>query len=152
MKTNFFLDLEGTIIQSWDNPNLINVDSIKKWLKDRDVKQIHIFSFAIFNKDDQDKFVARFKTPLQDVLGVDIVSWPDKRSMMDADLPIKWDNEWDFSSVRGKQGAFLIWATQNFAGQHSVLIDDCVPNRVVSDLDTNTIITTINVNKVIKDQ
>ena len=47
-----FLDLEDTIIESWNDPFLINVEKIKEWLKCHSFKEIRLFSFAVHDNRD----------------------------------------------------------------------------------------------------
>ena len=51
-----WLDLEGTIIESWYNTKLINIEKIKDLLDRFGVTEIGIFSFAIYNQTDITKF------------------------------------------------------------------------------------------------
>jgi len=52
-----WLDLEDTIITNWNEALLTNNGKIKKWLDERDVKELRIWSFAIQNNNDKERFV-----------------------------------------------------------------------------------------------
>jgi hypothetical protein len=49
-----FLDLEGTIIKSVDDPRILfdNILRIKRFLENREFDKIKLFSFAIYNESD----------------------------------------------------------------------------------------------------
>jgi hypothetical protein len=54
--TILFLDLEKTIIHSWDDPILINEERIIDIIRRINPNQIGVYSFAIYNKNDLDIF------------------------------------------------------------------------------------------------
>jgi hypothetical protein len=60
MKTHVFLDLEDTVIHpvstGWWNTAMLDVSEIKRWLKAHDPDTVNIFSFALWNQDELDKF------------------------------------------------------------------------------------------------
>lgn len=155
-KTNVFLDLEGTIIDTWGSNETLqrHVEPIKLFLQMSKVTQIQIFSFAIYNVQDQDQFIDRLKGGLEKTLGVEIIKWPNMIQMMSVDMRVRstrLDDIHEFVLLRGKEGAFESWATRHHAGETSILIDDVVANRHLVDRDTDTTIWFTNV-KTLADQ
>ena len=79
MKKVIFLDLENTIILSWDdflnNPynGLINEKSIRKYLKSINCKEIRIFSHAIYDCDDLRLFHRDMCRMIEILLNVKVV-------------------------------------------------------------------------------
>lgn len=147
-----FLDLEGTVINQWATAIPINVEPIRKFLRDHNVNEVRIFSFAIWHPHDVENFKDRIGPMLEDLLDVrisGIVSVADMRCSDTQFTGVHFDSETDFIAIRGKDGAFTTWCLANHRGQESVLIDDVVPNRSLKDFDTETIITTVNVEKIL---
>ena len=58
-----WLDLEETIISSWADflsfsyNCIINEKKIRKFLRDNNIKEVNVFSFAIWNDKDKEVFV-----------------------------------------------------------------------------------------------
>ena len=82
MEKVLFLDLEETVIRSWDNPLFCNTDFILDVLKKENVKQVHIYSFAIYNDHDKEIFEKTMKAGLEQHLGVEILSWMSIKELM----------------------------------------------------------------------
>ena len=57
MKKVWFFDLEETIIRSWNDPILINKDRVTRFIEENGIKEITIFSAAIWHEND--KFLPR---------------------------------------------------------------------------------------------
>ena len=76
MNKAVFLDLEETIIESWHDPLLCNVDKIREILRNEETEDIHIFSFVISGNRDKEIFKERLKPFIEEVLGVRILTWP----------------------------------------------------------------------------
>ena len=133
-----WLDLEQTIIASWDDVFLINVGSIKEFLKDRGITEVGIFSFAIYNEADKEEFQKNVKPIIERALGVTVILWPSVRDMIRIDKQYTGDhfdseNEvHDYIQFRGKKDGFInyINATCNF--DTAILIDDVVPDLTLS--------------------
>ena len=49
---NLYLDLEQTVIDSWDSGLLINSTTVKDWLERLAVKEVSVFSFAVWNEQE----------------------------------------------------------------------------------------------------
>lgn len=129
MDTRFFLDLEGTVIDNWSSPDLVNIDRVRNFLKRQNASKVDIFSFAIWSKHDQDVFREKLKTPLENVLDVKIQQFPSVEDMraVDQGVTSTWfDSAVEFMQIRGKQNAFILWVNANFPNCHCILVDDIV--------------------------
>jgi len=155
---NIYIDLEGTVIDIWTDPVLINCDRVRQWISDHHylhgVRQVGIFSFAVWNQRDQDQFWNQLAPPLQEALDIKISQCPSIEEMMQADFGltnVHWDGIHDFVSVRGKKDAFRSWCVLNHPGQHSLLLDDTVPNAIWQDLDSELLVELVNINSLTLD-
>lgn len=130
----FFIDLEQTIIESWDNPNLINVQRISTWLKQERADELRIFSFAIWDDKDKRKFDNDIKPAIQLALDLPVVSWPSVQDMMRADFNhtgIRFEEGHavsEFIQLRGKEQGFFNFVCNQYDFDRAVLIDDVVPD------------------------
>lgn len=130
----FFLDLEQTIIESWDHPDLINVVKIDKWLKQNKVNEVSIFSFAIWNDKDKQHFNDVIKPTIEDALGVRVMTWPSVQDMMRIDFNhtgIRFEEGHavsEFIQLRGKEQGFFNFVCNQYDFDRAVLIDDVVPD------------------------
>jgi hypothetical protein len=144
-----FLDLEETVIDSWDSGLLTNVSRIQSFLKEQDASSVTIFSFAVWNAGDQKTFEARLRAPLETALGCRIDSCPSVADFMAVDASVTgvhWGNDLcEFVSMRGKFGSFMSWCRQHHPTENCVLVDDVVQNIDVVNRDTSTVIRFLNV-------
>jgi len=151
-KMNVFLDLEETIIHSWSDARLMNAQKIRDFLHQNSVRRVSIFSFAVWDDNDQVKFASEIQPMLETALDVKVVLCPTVQDMMLADTKltgVRWFGDVsEFIPIRGKHGAFHNWCMLNCVGQESVLIDDVVKNTFFIDHDSNTVVTTLNVDKL----
>jgi hypothetical protein len=150
---NVFLDLEETVIDSWHSGMLLNSAQVREWLHTRGVRQVHIFSFAVWHEDDRAHFDRNFRGMLTRALDVNIVACATVADFMTADQAITrthWGTDLcEFVGTRGKVGAFTSWCELHHAGQHSVLLDDVVPNAVWTNTDTGTTLEFVNVARLL---
>jgi hypothetical protein len=157
MKKVLWLDLEETIIQSWDNPVLIpqNVVNIRRFITSHNITEVFIFSFAIWDKKDAAFFrESGMKHEIEQVLGVRILSWPsigEMRDMVFVAERIQYDSDHEFTSLNGKLFSFIKLGTWvAFPGIHSILIDDTVPNMDIDLPDMDKKISLISVDTMNK--
>lgn len=147
MERKFFLDLEETMVESWDDARVCNLGKLKSFFKNNDVKNIHMFSFAIWNQADKETFLTKFKPFLEEVFDVNIESVPTLEEIL-GDVKAHNKSEWDLidlSVVWGKHRSFVDFCTLNFTNAICVLLDDAVPNQTVLVRDFNLQIEIINV-------
>ena len=160
--TKLYLDLEETVIKSWQDQVLVKSDKLEQLLAfdltiDRD--DVRIFSFAIYDQKDQDEFERRIKPMLERRFGITITQWPSIEDIATADqrlTGIRWlDGDTmggldihEFITIRGKVTAFENYVRfHHDDGDRHVLLDDVVPFRSVTDLRTGTVVLTINVDR-----
>lgn len=135
-----FLDLEETIIESWDNPIIMNHKKISKFLRNLDITHVGIFSFAIWNDEDKVNF-ERFeiKQMIEQSLQVFVGKVLTVPEMADE---VFWKQgtviePMEFIQLWGKQRAFLDWAMMqprfDEGEQEFILIDDVVSNVTLID-------------------
>ena len=151
MKQHFFLDLEGTIIDSWDNRVFVNYSRVKDFLSQRMIKEVNIFSFAIWNEKDLNVFNQKdFKGWLEDALEVKIVSTPtveDIKKVVQHHRGINWETH-ELISVWGKLRSFQDFCIACFENCSCTLLDDAVPNMTQVMHDSNLVIKTIDVETI----
>ena len=148
---NVFLDLEETVINNWTEGMLLNSSRVREWLQDLNIKQVRLFSFAIWNEKDQFRFEKEFKPVLRRALDVGFIDCPSVEDFIKADLKVTgvlWDNLHEFAVIRGKQDAFRSWCKLHFDGQHNVLLDDTVTNGIWHNKDTNLKLEFINITAI----
>ena len=148
-----FVGLEETLIEDWDSLRFMSehIRAVKHLLETRKVTEIHIFSFAIHNSEDNLRFAEELQPHLEARLGVKIVSAPTVMSMKMVDeqwRKCRLDDITEFIMLRGKQGAFKSWASMKHPGCECTLIDDVVPNMDIMDHDRQTGISFRNIKGV----
>ena len=122
-----FLDLEGTIINNWNQAELINVSLLSAYLRRHAVKEISIFSFAIWDNDDKDRFEQQMKAMLERALDVQVIEWRSVDDMLTS-VGCDLNERMDFIRERGKARAFIdVCKVREHSGSTCVLIDDAVP-------------------------
>lgn len=139
----WFLDLEMTLIESWDLPVLINQDRIKSL----GIKEAIIFSFAIWNEKDIDTFNNTMKHKIEQFFDINIVhvlSLVDIVKGVSNFRPIIKD-EFDLREFHTKESAFVdfIRGTDRSLVE-CVLVDDMVEEMEMV-LNKEKKIRTINV-------
>lgn len=144
----WFFDLEETIITDFRCPKIINADKVKDFLKFNNIREVGIFSAAIWTEREKNIFQRPdFKDWLEDVFGFKIVMAP---SMQDVMNEILWKTGtlWDLSefiAVWGKSRAFQDYCRLIHHNKNCFLIDDVVPNEVILNRDSRTVIELINI-------
>lgn len=152
--TIVFLDLEQTIIASFDDPFLINVQEIKQFLQERRVTEVGIYSFAIWDQKDQHTFEEQIKPSIEQALEITVKTWPTLQDMVRADREftgIRFDPEWEtheFIQLRGKKDGFVHYVQHRYNFKTAILIDDVVPNLTIIDRDRNRTIELWNVDRL----
>jgi hypothetical protein len=122
----------------------MNVNVIKRWLDALEVKEINIWSFAIWTKEDKEFFVTSgMKEAIERALERDIVEFPsveEMRAYVYEYEHITYDSQREFMTLNGKRWSFIKYCMVHRIGQHSILLDDAVPNLDVYDRNTHTTI------------
>ena len=151
MHPRVFLDLEQTIIDEWSNPVLINVGKISNFLRQNNVDEIEIFSFAIWDENDVQGFYD-MKEALEDVLSVritiahrleNVAKIVNKHNRFQLELA-------ETVSLWGKAKTFEDFIEATCRDSHCILIDDVVPTKRIDNKDTGNIIELFNVNRLLE--
>lgn len=160
--TKLYIDLEETVIGSWQDQVLVKSHKLEQLLAanpDLDRTDVRIFSFAIYNQKDKDEFARDIKPMLERRFGITITLWPSVAEMAEADQLLtgcRWlDADTmggldisEFINIRGKAGAFENWVWfHGVNGERYMLLDDVVPQRVIYDRKRDIQIDLVNVDK-----
>lgn len=158
MPKHLFLDLEDTVItpaiNGWACTDFINTEKIKNFIEHWRPDQVHIFSFAIWNQHELNKFNNHLRVPLEDNLGVRFTIVPTvDDNIIPACCKVKGIQLLEFhemSAFWGKGGAFQLFVknlvNRSFPIDMEVaLIDDAVENEQFIWPDLHVIGQLINV-------
>lgn len=144
-----FVDLEETLIVSWFERVLCNVEKIKKFFKENNITEINIFSFAIDSQTDIIDFESPgFKDWLEREFEVKIISNPSTIEIMKVCFKhtgIRFDSLIEFKTMWGKTRAFHDFCQAQFNNCECLLLDDMVQNTTFINHDKNLIIKTIKI-------
>ncbi len=148
-----FLDLEGTIIDTWENGSIGNSRVIKSFIDTLDVDCIYIYSFAIHDDNDKNDFKLRFQDKLEDLLDKKIyyvysVEEVMKEILKDKKISLEKNQ---LLQVYGKDLSFDLFCNRKFKNKNCYLIDDMVPNKEIINFDSNNSIKYISIDKLIYD-
>lgn len=130
-----FLDLEDTVIDTWGSNHLVNRAVVTDWLKELNVTEVRIFSFAIWDEKDKETFVTSgLKEMLEQAHGVTIVEWLSVDEMVKLSKEfsgVQWEDRLDFMQLRGKHGAFFDVCKVREQGCTCILLDDAIPHETL---------------------
>lgn len=141
-----FLDLEETLIDSWDEGNtlLFNVEKVKSLLTNVGASTVTLglMSWAVWDSKDKFTFNEKFRKPLEDALGFQfdtnfvwsMEDWQHEASKATG----KFLTKEDLFDVCGKQELlFLMRNCKKFTNKHVHLVDDKVDHRLSFHSATN---------------
>lgn len=143
---HLFLDLEDTVItpvmEGWFNTHMINVEKVKAFIAEWKPTSVHLFSFAIWDVAQRDRFNLGTRPMLEKSLGITLSLVP----TVDEDIipicckvmklgPESVDFQ-EMSNFWGKQMTFKLCMQNMFSQTHRhnidtevVLLDDVVFNE-----------------------
>ena len=134
-----WLDLEETCINNWFDGLLVNTSRLKHWLDARNVTELRIWSYAIYDQKDKDYFVSSgMKQMLETALGRPILEWPsvdEMRKEVEKYEGIIYESRTEFMQLHGKAWSFIKYCLSTQRVEECFLIDDAVPNFKVTELD-----------------
>jgi len=149
-----FLDLEGTVIKTWENPTIINADKVKRFIEQGSFTKFSIFSFAIWHAEDGATFLNDMKADLEAALGIeidaDLVPTIEtlRRDVMSEFNLAKLTKD-DFFCFNNKESAFITFCRRNFKDCTCTLIDDIIWDEIsFSVRRKNLLVNTVNVNSL----
>lgn len=156
-KPKFFFDLEETLITDWHNPVLTNVEKVRALVAVSAITEVRIFSWAIWDQSDADKFNREMKDCIENAFGFkiieiilkrDAIAIVAKRRGLWVDMNNPMDDIADIANNIGKDGIFTEFCFARERDCICVLVDDVVPNRTIEDHDLNVIVKLVNVNNL----
>lgn len=140
-----FLDVENTIIESWDQPYLIKIWKLKEILEYHNIKNVVIFSYAINNSYDAEYFNINMKEMIETALNIKIL---DVLTVEEIILNC-FGNFNDISMYQFKNGFGkfhgLLKYLENDKNMDIILIDDLVEDCIVEFKDRNVFVKCIKV-------
>lgn len=147
MKKIVCLDLEETIIVSWHSPVPCNTPRIKALLQEHQPEELIVFSFAIDNQKDINRFNKFLKEWLESLLGFKFTRVPSSQEIMQICFNHTGNHFelFEFKSVWGKMRAFHDFCNASFQDAECILIDDVVQNTTFINHDKNLVLKTIKV-------
>lgn len=154
MNKIFYLDLEGTLIDSFFEKQLINVDVVRWFINFHRIKEVNVFSAAIWDDIDLLEFNVKIKDFIESEFGVTVVSCPTMEEVCKITPNLQsicFDYVSEVISLLGKKRMFEDWCfRKKEPNTHHVLIDDSFGNTTLIDYDLNIIVETIDVLKIWK--
>jgi len=146
---NIFLDLENTIIDSWDNPVFLEekIDFIKNKLQkfDSEEKTLILFSFAVDNNHSLNIFNERLKYEIENLFNLQfskIVLFSKDNLFKIAKQafniePLVDDNINDIFLGNTKEQIFEALILKEHLNETSILFDDTVSNSIKEVFEDN---------------
>ena len=155
MKKILFLDLEQTIISSWNDPHIINAKAIRDHIEHSNYDEFSIFSFAVYHNEDRHTcinhpdFVPKIARCLDIQINVEYIPTIEELRILlcrQFNLPPGRVDRDDFFCFSNKDTAFFNYCRQSFKDCECTLIDDAIwDETVVSIASKNLVMRTINV-------
>lgn len=148
----FYFDLEETLITSWVDTLLCNKEKVEAFIKQHNVKEVHIFSAAIWDDYDKNIFEKNLKGWLEGVYNISIISWPSMKDVWAKTnwKTVKFDNVSEFIMIIGKKRMFEDWCKlMHHRDSHCILLDDSFEEESLISKVHNTIIEVVDINKVV---
>ena len=146
-----FLDLEGTIIDEWDSPFIINEKEINRFISSSNYDTFGIFSYAIHNDSDRKIFDRDIKPVIDKILDIEIdpsliwtpfdvlKAWVEYKKVAGAEFN-------DVFTWTDKEYGFGLLVRSKFKEGMFSLIDDTVEHTLFQK--DRLLIQTFNVGKV----
>ena len=154
MQTKVFLDLEQTVTtliedQLYSTTELIGIQKMRKFLKERNASVVSIFSFAIDNDEERMTFLNSWlRRALEEGLGVKILEVITVEEVRNAILKrrrAKFEELWEVKQLVGKEVGFLDYVRQHHKNCHCILIDDMVETSKMTFSNSGLEVEMINV-------
>jgi len=129
---NLYLDLEDTVIDSWDSRLIkpVQCKRIKDFMEFCKYEEFSIFSYAIWNDADREVFNAKIRPMLEKYFECECVHVPTVQEMMETDhklTGLHFNSISDYIRIRGKADGFRNWVVNmKPENDHYALIDDAV--------------------------
>ncbi|MCB1158878.1 MAG: hypothetical protein H7A25_26660 [Leptospiraceae bacterium] len=147
-----FLDLENTVIDSWENLIVLNNPKVQETIRSINPEKIGIYSFAIWDDKDKETFKTMLFADITKTYNINIdlellFSVPDIIKISGFDPKMK-PNE--FIKSYGKELSFIQFSKKKFGGNgnETFLIDDLVEDTYIESKNIKiTMLNPIRVDK-----
>lgn len=136
-------------MDSWDSGLLANVSKLREFVAENDVKEVTVFSFAVWDDKDVATFNKLHKQMLEDAFNVKVVeclSMEDVRKVVCQWAGVHFDLH-DFVALWGKRKGFMDYCSATLRDCTAVLVDDVVPNQTLWDHDSNLRVELVHMKK-----
>ena len=154
-----FFDLEDTVIDSFmDNEIFINIHQLKKFIKDRNISGVEIFSKAMWTKKERFHFNEKIRKNFTTILGIDVIGSPIINSelirMICKLKHINTMTDMNFFNFFSKQDSFILMVEflidyKNCKDTHFILVDDMVKTMNIEFVHKNVMIEIINIRDIV---
>jgi hypothetical protein len=124
----WFFDLEATLIESWDNPVIVNRSKVGEIMSRPDFDHnITIFSWAIWDQRDLQIAQRNIYPMLEEVFGLNVVNTITRDQLFKI-VKEKWFwlDEEDFGDMFDKERAFIEFCRLSKLTGNQYLVDDMV--------------------------
>ena len=149
-----FLDLEGTVIDTFENMNLGNISEVRSFIKSHNPESIFIYSFAIWDKKDvslvKNLVIPRLEDVLNCTISKKVITVSNMRQVLAENEGLILDHDFEFINILGKYYSFLRLAPLLFPNKDVTLIDDMVPDSTTHNKTLNIRLETIIIDTLIK--
>ncbi len=156
LKTRYYFDLEDTMIDTFmGNERFINIPYIKNFIKKYEIKEIHIFSRAIYGEKERKHFKYNILPRIESEFGVkvntNILTNERLKRIICKNLKINMMSDLDFFNFFGKQDSFFhlvrFMINEDIKNESFILIDDMVDdiNASFFKFGCNILMKTINI-------
>lgn len=149
-----FLDLEMTVLDDFTkgfDALPMNIEIVSSFLRQHQVTDVHLFSFALCNREDVDDFKFYHRRWLEGLLGVrfnmqDVFTTQELYELC-ARQHLAFDSVAECSRYYGKQFGFeqYLRLRGHLQGQQIVLIDDLVTTETVTIPELASVVQFLNV-------
>ena len=132
-----YIDLEGTVIDSWQSPTPVNLH-LREFLEG---KEVIIYSFALLNREDSNHFFVNVKDTLQTVFGCTVTGIVFTETICDEfakEDGVEYEDYLDrvmYRNELGKEGSFLRYV-KKYGNSDVVyhLWDDTVEDKEIGNV------------------
>ena len=135
-----FVDLEETLIESWDDHRICKRQKVRDFIKAHG-HEVELFSFAVWNEKDRDIFSASLQDWIQvehEIIFKKIHTLQDVARTVRDYRSVHYETLNDVITLHGKDRAFEDFClAQNKRDWKFVLLDDVVQNKTIKYHDKN---------------
>jgi len=139
MRKRVFVDLEETLVRSWDNPVAINHREVVSFTM-KHGEEVELFSFAVWDDNDVEKFREKMQAGIEKEFGIKIIKvWPCSEIFKRVRhwTGVQFEDH-EVASIWGKERGFEDFChSLGNPDTEFVLLDDTVRNKTICLPDRN---------------